>query len=207
VILAVWFYMDPPRPIVVDSDLGRYWGCSSSDPRLHQIFNVSMLSYNGILICICLYYAFQTHSCWAVYNESQSLGLVIYITTLMTILSVDIEYYQNPSFNFLFYSRYVLLLGGTILIELILFLTRVVEASKKVGLTNTGHSGSSKSNIKLERMSEKVELMETHGFLSHFKRWTEAEIKLTTKKNLMISTPKVVSRSKSVNRVPNVVSL
>jgi hypothetical protein len=192
--------MDPPVPTLRNEATGRYYACASRDSTIDTAFNVSLLSYNGLLILTCLYFAAKTQTCWAVFNESQSLGMAIYSTLFMGAIAVLFRYTQALSTTFLISNSLntAFYLGGSMLLQTILFIPRLFQASKESRQTTTikDNPTTARSTIidRKESFKKELELRYQKGIYAVFpifKKWIPITVSITKKKNLIMSIEKV----------------
>lgn len=88
-LVIIWLAVDPPVPVRMGPEGGRYWTCYSP---LSSVMVPIIAAYDGVLLLFGVFLAFKTRNAFSAYKETQLIGFTIYTLSIVAVAILPVLY-------------------------------------------------------------------------------------------------------------------
>ncbi|KAJ3206470.1 hypothetical protein HK099_000534 [Clydaea vesicula] len=137
-ILVAWAVVNPPVPTIVNQQEYFYVECLSDNLALQTNFNLVLIVYNGLILCVVMYLAYKTRNVSSAYKESSWITQLSLNVLLCASIPILLLFTSNDnSILNKFYIKMLTLAFGTsvtyfCLIGRVILSLVIIQSSKKI---------------------------------------------------------------------------
>ncbi|KAI3629304.1 hypothetical protein MIR68_012662 [Amoeboaphelidium protococcarum] len=124
----IWVAASPLKPtVVLNASNFVVKTCVSGNATVASTMSALLYVFNAILLCACIYVAFQTRYAGEKFNESKSISFAIYTTILPLLVGLPLVYLPSLDYNSINILTCLLLILCPLFITTIMFGSKVYE--------------------------------------------------------------------------------